>query len=88
MPYDVHMRLPGGNVAILRMAGRRPPRCLCGAESTRLCDWKMAARSLARGKAVTCDVPLCDSCTWSPAPDKDLCPSHAAEWKASNEAKS
>ena len=90
MPYEVRMRMPNGDLAFLRMAGKRPRRCRCGAESTRLCDWKMeryASRDAgiktgARLKSVTCDEPLCDDCTSSPAHDKDLCPTHAAQWKA------
>ena len=77
MPYDVHIRLPGG-VCILRMAGKRPKNCPCGVLSTRLCDWKV-------GAGRTCDAPLCDNCTSSPAPGKDICPTHAAEWKKRQE---
>lgn len=86
MPYDIRVRMPGGDLAFLRMAGKRPRRCRCGAESTRLCDWK-TLKTGVRLRSVTCDEPLCDNCTSSPAPDKDLCPTHAAEWKARNEAK-
>jgi len=42
-----------------------------------LCDWKVPGR-----RSGTCDVPICSRCTASPAPDKDLCPDHAAAWKA------
>jgi hypothetical protein len=38
-----------------------------------LCDWKMKATGSG-----TCDAPICASCTTSPAPEKDLCPTHAA----------
>jgi hypothetical protein len=87
MPYDVRIQI-GGNVGWLRMAGRRPRPCRCGADSTRLYDWKTGATSRGgRLKAVTCDEPLCDTCTSSPAPDKDLCPTHAAEWLARTGAK-
>lgn len=85
MPYDVRVRMPNGDLAFLRMAGKRPRRCRCGAESTRLCDWKTGATAGRRLKAVTCDEPLCDTCASSPAADKDLCPSHAALWKARTE---
>ena len=27
------------------------------------------------------DKPICDRCTHSPAPDKDLCPAHAKQWQ-------
>ena len=67
----------GGIVAIVCGSRPRAPRCRSCKQrlGTRLCDWK-----IGRGK--TCDVPLCDSCTKAPAPDKDLCPKHAAEWLA------
>lgn len=55
----------------------RSQRCKCGRRSTKLCDWKIPAK-----KSGTCDVPLCDRCTYEPAPDKDLCPKHRAEWEA------
>lgn len=83
MPYDVRVKI-GGNVGWLRMAGRRPRRCRCGAEATRLCDWKTRATP---HNIATCDEPLCDSCTSSPAPNKDLCPTHAAQWKARTETR-
>ena len=44
-----------------------------------LCDWKVP---LKRG---TCDAAVCVNCSTSPAPNKDLCPTHAkafAEWLA------
>lgn len=88
MAYDVRMRMPDGNVAWLRMAGRRPPPCVkCGAVSTRLCDWKLRSSDRtpprpAKSKlAQTCSAPICDLCTSSPAPNKDLCPTHTAEWE-------
>ena len=55
------------------------PRQRCKCELRRpmkyLCDWKV-------GDGKTCDRPLCDRCTSKPAPDKDLCPAHQAEWAA------
>jgi hypothetical protein len=54
--------------------GRRRSKCRCGLTSSRLCDWKL-------GDGVTCDAPLCPACTHEPAPNKDLCPEHAAEWQ-------
>lgn len=59
------------------VCGSGPKRCKCGRRSTRLCDWKTPAR-----QSGTCDRPLCDRCAVSPAPEKDLCPAHADEWKA------
>ncbi len=77
------LRLPGGGTAIVKYAGRRAQTCACGKPSTRLCDWKLRPEEQRRRlKSVTCDRPLCDSCTHSPAPDKDLCPSHATLWRA------
>lgn len=56
---------------------RDQKRCACGNRATRLCDWKV------RGKTSgTCDKPLCAKCTHVPKAGKDLCPKHAAQWKA------
>jgi hypothetical protein len=74
MPCE-HVTLPGGVHAIV-CSGRRN-RCACGAPATLACDWKVPGR-----KSNTCDAPICRTCTHVPAPDKDLCPAHAAEWKA------
>jgi hypothetical protein len=73
------VQLPGGGTAIICTAGRRK-RCACGRLATLACDWKAP-----RKKSGTCDAPICDRCTTSPAPDKDLCAKHATaleEWKA------
>lgn len=69
--------LPGGGSAIV-CGGRRSQRCRCGRTATLLCDWKLAGDPHGR----TCDAPLCDRCTTSPAPEKDLCPKHAAAFEA------
>jgi len=69
--------MPGGGVAIVCSQTRR---CKCGRRATLLCDWKVPAKASG-----TCDAPICERCTTSPAPDKDLCPKHAEEfrvWKA------
>lgn len=71
------VKMPGGGVAVVCSRGRRHARCRCGASATRLCDWKVEGK-----RSGTCDVPLCERCTHSPAAEKDLCPQHAAEWKA------
>jgi hypothetical protein len=72
------MVLPGGVVAHVRIAGRRPKPCIkCGSTSNRLCDWKLATRGK---RVIRCSAPLCDRCTYEPAKNKDLCPAHAAEW--------
>ncbi len=68
--------LPGGGVAIV-CSRVRPKRCSCGRAATLACDWKVKTK-----KSGTCDAPICAACTHAPAPDKDLCPKHAAEWKA------
>lgn len=52
-------------------------RCKCARRATLLCDWKVPTK-----KTGTCDKGLCDRCTYKPASGKDLCPDHAAEWKA------
>lgn len=72
-----HVILPNGTAAIVCGRGRRQ-RCKCGRPATLLCDWKVPSR-----RSGTCDAPICDRCTTSPAADKDLCPAHAAEF-ASN----
>ena len=73
------IQLPGGGTAIVKFSGRRKPKpCACGRPSTLLCDWKTRATP---HDIATCDAPLCDRCTYSPAKDKDLCPKHAAMWK-------
>lgn len=51
-------------------------RCRCGNRATLLCDWKVPGK-----KSGTCDAPICRKCATSPAPEKDLCAKHAAEWK-------
>ena len=68
--------LPNGARAIV--CGRGPhKRCVeCGLPADLLCDWKVPAH-----KSGTCDRPICARCTHSPAPEKDLCPTHAAEWR-------
>lgn len=76
------VQLPGGGVAIVCGRGRRAKRCKCGAVATRECDWKVP-----RKKSGTCDLPLCENCSHVPAPDKDLCPGHAAAWKSRQVAK-
>ncbi len=78
MPCTV-TTLPGGVRAIVCGPRRRPKPCPCGSgkPATLLCDWKVPSK-----KTGTCDRAICAACTTSPAPDKDLCPDHAAQWKA------
>lgn len=80
-----HVALPGGGSAIVCGTKQRKKPCVqCGKPSDLLCDWKMrdAARSVREKGSPTCDAPICAACSHSPAPDKDLCPTHANEWKA------
>lgn len=84
--------LPGGGVAIVcsRVNERPPPPCeFCRARpAKRRCDWKVLKLRGPRGGVLkkptpgTCDAWLCEVCTHEPAPDKDLCPHHAAKWAA------
>lgn len=66
------------------ICGARPParRCSCGARARLECDWKVPSR-----KSGTCDAPICEACTTSPAPGKDLCKAHAAEFEARKAAR-
>jgi hypothetical protein len=72
-----HVTLPDGTRAIVCGPRKRTAKCKCGQPSTLLCDWKVPERLSG-----TCDKPICASCTFSPAPDKDLCPEHATAFKA------
>lgn len=71
------VQMPGGGVAMVCGSRPRAKLCACGSgERARLqCDWKVAER-----QAGTCDAFICQDCTTVPAPDKDLCQSHAAAW--------
>lgn len=59
----------------------------CGQPATKLCDWILErptaslAGAIAVSKLTTCDEPICAECTTSPAPHKDLCPTHAGVWR-------
>lgn len=74
--------LPGGGSAIICTPRQRARKCkACGRKADLLCDWKVPAK-----RSGTCDAPICSACTFSPAPDKDLCPKHAEafdRWRAS-----
>lgn len=71
-----NVSLPDGTRAIVCTSERGKLCVQCGKRAALLCDWKMPSR-----RSGTCDAPICASCTHSPAPDKDLCPTHAAQWK-------
>lgn len=66
-------RVRVGEITATICGSQRIPVCVkCGGIATRECDWRIGRR--------TCDRPVCDECTHSPAPGKDLCPRHAKEW--------
>lgn len=68
--------LAGGGVAIV--CGSRGKKCrTCKRRATLECDWKVPER-----KSGTCDEPICTRCAISPAPGKDLCPTHAAAYRS------
>lgn len=69
----VYITLPDGTRAIV--CGLRVKKCKCGRRADRECDWKVPGK-----KSGTCDKPVCSACSVSPAPEKDLCPTHAAMW--------
>lgn len=76
--------MPGGGNAIVCTG--RGKRCRsCKRPATLECDWKVPKR-----RSGTCDAPICARCATSPAPGKDLCPTHAAayrEWLARQKEK-
>lgn len=82
-----HVPMPTGGFAIVCGRTVRRQRCQCGAPATLFCDWILREGEMpCRKRSKTCDAPLCSSCTFSPAPEKDLCPEHGRAfeaWKAS-----
>jgi predicted NAD/FAD-binding protein len=72
-----HVRLPDGTAAIVCGPSRRFKICACGSgkPAKLLCDWKSPER-----ESGACDAAICEACSTSPAPDKDLCPAHARAW--------
>lgn len=84
MPCFGH-RFADGSSAIICTPRQRRKKCVgCGQPANLLCDWKVKVSP--KHPAGTCDKPICSKCTFSPAPDKDLCPEHRAafdQWKAS-----
>jgi len=81
-----HINLGNGAHAIVCQSKPRRKRCsVCGEiNADRQCDWKLPDLFMqcADGRAVpaTCDAYLCGYCTYQPAPGKDLCPEHRADW--------
>lgn len=71
-------RTPDGATAIICSGRARQRRCVgCGKPAGQLCDWKVPSK-----RSGTCDAPICVACSHRPAPEKDLCPDHARQWKA------
>jgi len=70
------IKLPGGEVAIVKHAKGRTRKCgFCSLSSTKLCD-AIVGKTLA-GDPITCDTPMCDSHARQVGPDKDFCPKHS-----------
>jgi hypothetical protein len=69
------IQLPGGARGFACGPRQRRRFCACGAVAPLLCDWKVPAK-----KSGTCDKPICAAHASQPAPGKDLCPEHTAEW--------
>lgn len=74
-----HVNIGGTRAIVCTSRGRRPKPCSCGSgkPADLLCDWKVPNK-----RSGTCDRPLCAACSHVPAPNKDLCPEHAKQWKA------
>jgi len=77
-----------GNAIVCTRGRAKPPaRCACGKPATRECDWRIKrfvgprGGKLTKPRVVTCDAPICESCSHEPAPGKDLCPKHAEKWR-------
>lgn len=66
-----HVRFPGGSAIVCmgRPRLRSCPNCGQKTRDPRECDWKI-------GDGKTCDAKLCERCSFSPSPGKDLCPEH------------
>lgn len=67
--------LGGGHAIVCGPRARRRKCAECGRPADLLCDARL------KGKAKTCDRPICDRCTTSPAEGKDLCPEHARAYE-------
>ena len=68
------VRTPQG--AAIVCSRTEQPRCACGKRAALLCDWKVP-----KNPSGTCDAPVCDACATSPAPGKDLCARHGADYR-------
>jgi hypothetical protein len=70
------IKLPDGTVAIVKHAKGWAPRCrFCPERSIRLCDFALA-RTLA-GAEITCDAPVCGSCSVTVGQDRHYCVKHS-----------
>ncbi len=76
MAYCKTIQLENGGVAILRLSGKRPAKCLwCDRDSTRLCDFDISERG-AFELQKTCDAPMCSEHAKHVGPNRDLCRVH------------
>ena len=72
-----------GDTAAIICGPKRIRSCIvCRAPATRECDWRLdRVRYPRKSGSHTCDAGLCAQHTFSPAPDKDLCPNHVTLWE-------
>lgn len=70
------IKVPGGHGYVCTGRERRKSCVQCGRRADRLCDWKLKGKRAGK----TCSRSVCSSCSVQPAPDKDLCPTHARAW--------
>lgn len=71
MPCDT-FKLDGVTVTVCSRGRRAKPCVVCGARSTRLCDFPLKGR--LEGK--TCDAALCPRHAVRVGKDRDYCPAH------------
>lgn len=81
-----HVNIDGVHAIVCGSKRYKAQRCKCGKEATKLCDAVIEevgnpAFGINYSKLRTCDEPLCDDCTTSPAKGKDYCKSHAEAMK-------
>lgn len=66
--------LPGGGFVCTHGRARRAKPCsVCGAPSTKLCDFPLKGKKTGK----TCDAPICDRCAAAFGDEIDYCPPHA-----------
>lgn len=72
MPCDT-IDLGGGGFAIICSRGPKPKPCVvCGAKSSRLCDFPLKGKKAGK----TCDAALCPRHAVRVVKDLDYCPAH------------